>query len=255
MIKVWAIAQNTFREAVRDKILYSLLFFALVMIGSSVLIAELTIGEYGKIIRDVGLASISIFGLLIAIFVGIGLIYKEIERKTIYTIASKPVPRWQFLVGKYLGLLATLATEVAIMTVAYFAVLQAMGVGVTGAMVPAIWLTFVELAVVTAIAILFGSFTSPVLSALFTIGLTLIGKISQELMIIGERSESEGVRMLLAGAYRVLPDLARFDLRGPASYGTSVEWEYVAYATGYGAAYAAALLVLASLIFRFRDFK
>lgn len=255
MIRIWAIALNTFREAVRDKILYSLLFFAIVMIASSVLIAELTIGEYAKIIRDIGLASISIFGLLIAVFVGIGLIYKEIERKTIYTIASKPVPRWQFLVGKYLGLLGTLATEVVIMALAYVLVLQAIGAGLTSAMAPAIWLTFIELAVVTAIAILFGSFTSPVLSALFTVGLTLIGKMSQELLLLGQKSESAFVQALMESAYRVLPDLGRFDLRSQASYGLEVEWEYVAYATGYGAAYAAALLVIASIIFRFRDFK
>ncbi|MCO4772280.1 MAG: ABC transporter permease [Deltaproteobacteria bacterium] len=255
MIKIWAIALNTFREAVRDKILYSLLFFALLMIGSSVLIAELIIGEYGKIIRDIGLAAISIFGLLIAVFVGIGLIYKEIERKTIYTIASKPVPRWQFLVGKYFGLLGTLATEVAIMAVAYVLVLNGIGAGTTSAMLPAIWLTFMELAVVTAIAILFGSFTSPVLSALFTVGLTLIGKMSEELVLLGQRSESGAVRFLMDTVYKVLPDLSRFDLRTQASYGLEVEWEYVAYATGYGAAYAAALLVLASIIFRFRDFK
>ena len=255
MIRIWAIALNTFREAVRDKILYSLLFFALLMIGGSVLVAELAVGEYAKIIRDIGLAAISIFGLLIAVFVGIGLIYKEIAGKTIYTIASKPVPRWQFLVGKYLGLLATLGTEVAIMSVAYVVVLVAIGAGLTPAMAPAIWLTFVELAVVTAIAILFGSFTSPVLSALFTIGLTLIGKVSQELLTLGAASESATLGAVMKAIYKVLPDLSRFDLRNAASYGTPVEWEYVAYATGYGAAYAAALLVLASVIFRFRDFK
>ena len=147
-MRIRAIALNTFREAVRDKILYSLLFFALVMIGGSVLVADLTIGEYGKIIRDLGLASISIFGLLIAIFVGIGLIYKEIERKTIYTIASKPVPRWEFLVGKYLGLVATLAVQVGIMSAAYLLVLQGIGVGGNATMLPALWLTFVELTVV-----------------------------------------------------------------------------------------------------------
>ena len=138
---------------------------------------------------------------------------------------------------------------------AYLVVLLSMDAGVTAAMGPAIWLTFVELAVVTAIAILFGSFTSPVLSALFTVGLTLIGKMSQDLQLLGEKSESGLVRAFTDVAYRVLPDLSRFDLRNEASYGVDVEWEYVAYATGYGAAYAAALLVVASIIFRFRDFK
>ncbi len=254
-MKIQAIALNTFREAVRDKILYSLLFFAILMIGGSVLVAELTIGEQDKIIRDVGLAAISIFGLMIAIFIGIGLIYKEIERKTIYTIASKPVARWEFLVGKYLGLLATLATEVLIMSVAFWLTLQFMGSDTPGALFPAIWLTFVEMAVVTAVAILFGCFTSPMLSALFTVGTLIIGKLSQDLLLIGQRSESDVVRVLTEVGYRVLPDLGRFDLRTEAAHGLPVDWEYVAYATGYGAAYSAALLVLASLIFRLRDFK
>ena len=254
-MRIQAIALNTFREAVRDKVLYSLVFFAIVMIGGSVLVAELTIGEQDKIIRDVGLAAISIFGLLIAISIGIGLIYKEIERKTIYTIASKPVARWQFLVGKYLGLLATLAVEVLIMSVAFWVTLTFIGAGSSGAVVSAIWLTFVEMAVVTAVATLFGCFTSPMLAALFTVGITLIGKWSQDLLVLGQRSESPVVSAVTEIAYRVLPDLSRFDLRTEAAYGLEVEWEYVAYATGYGAAYSAALLVVASLIFRMRDFK
>ncbi len=254
-MKIQAIALNTFREAVRDKVLYSLLFFAILMIGGSVLVADLAIGETDKIIRDVGLAAISIFGLLIAIFIGIGLIYKEIERKTIYTIASKPVARWEFLVGKYLGLVGTLATEVLIMSVAFAATLLMMGAEIPGALIPAIWLTFMEMAVVTAVATLFGCFTSPMLSALFTIGLTLIGKFSQDLLLIGQKSESALVTTVTEVAYRVFPDLARFDLRTEAAYGLPVDWEYVAYATGYGAAYSAGLLVIASLIFRLRDFK
>ena len=225
------------------------------MIGGSVLVADLAIGETDKIIRDVGLAAISIFGLLIAIFIGIGLIYKEIERKTIYTIASKPVARWEFLVGKYLGLVGTLATEVLIMSVAFAATLLMMGAEIPGALIPAIWLTFMEMAVVTAVATLFGCFTSPMLSALFTIGLTLIGKFSQDLLLIGQKSESALVTTVTEVAYRVFPDLARFDLRTEAAYGLPVDWEYVAYATGYGAAYSAGLLVIASLIFRLRDFK
>lgn len=254
-MKIQAIALNTFREAVRDKILYSLLFFAILMIGGSVLVADLTIGEYEKIIRDIGLAAISVFGLLIAIFIGIGLIYKEIERKTIYTIASKPVARWEFLVGKYLGLLATLATEVFIMAIAFWLTLTVMDAQGTTSLFPAIWLTFVEMAVVTAVATLFGCFTSPMLSALFTIGITLIGKLSQDLRAVGEASESAVVQVGTEVAYRVLPDLSRFDLRTEAAYSIPVEWEYVAYATSYGLAYSAALLVLASLIFRLRDFK
>ncbi|MBI4640616.1 MAG: ABC transporter permease, partial [Candidatus Tectomicrobia bacterium] len=118
-MKIRAIAVNTFREAIRDRVLYSLLFFALFMIGSSALLGTLTIGEQVKVIKDLGLASISVFGLFIAIFVGIGLVYKEIERRTIYTIIAKPIRRYEFLIGKYLGLVLTLLVEVAVMAVGF----------------------------------------------------------------------------------------------------------------------------------------
>ena len=185
---IQVIALNTFREAVRDKILYAMLVFALVLIGGSLLVAELTIGEYEKIIKDLGLSLISIFGLMIAIFVGIGLVYKEIERKTIYTIASKPVPRWQFLLGKYLGLVLTLAAEVSIMGLGFALILQLSGAGERLVLLPALWLTFVELLVVTAIAILFSCFSTPTLSALFTLGLRSFYLRLRSLFTLGLRS-------------------------------------------------------------------
>ena len=255
MTKITAIALNTFREAVRDKILYALLAFALVMICASLLVAELTIGEYQKVIKDLGLASISIFGMIIAIFVGIGLVYKEIERKTIYTIASKPVPRWQFLLGKYFGLVITLAAEVLIMGLGFAAVLWLVGATDRLDLVPAIWLTFVELLVVTAIAILFSCFSTPTLSALFTLGLTVIGRLSQallELAVAGNTPELERFARIL---YRLVPDLQTFNIRADAAYGRALDWELVGYATGYGLAWTAVLLTVATVIFQYRDFK
>src|SRR5215467_3433921 len=122
-MKVLSIALNTFRENLRDKLLYNLLIFALLMIGSSLILMRLTLGEFHRLILDIGLGSINFFGVLIAIFVGIGLVSKEIEKKTIYTIVSKPVARFQFLLGKYLGLSLTLLINTAIMTVGLLAVL------------------------------------------------------------------------------------------------------------------------------------
>lgn len=275
-MRIRAIALNTFREAVRDKILYTLLFFALLMIAGSLLVAELTIGEYEKILRDLGLASINLFGMLIAVFVGIGLVWKEIDRKTIYTIASKPVHRWQFLLGKYLGLLGTLAVEVAVMTLGFGLMLLLAGAGGFMQAIPAIWLTLVELAVVTAIAILFSCFTTPTLAALFTIGLCLIGRLTAALrefaatqadLMPGTAAAASGaaegasdpggvaLRRFAEVVYRLVPDLQTFNLRAEAAYGGAWDWEYVAYATGYGALWAAALLVLATAIFQHRDFR
>ncbi len=255
-MKVRAIALNTFREAVRDKILYALLFFAILMIGGSVLVANLTVGEYGKIVRDLGLAAISLFGLMIAVFVGIGLVYKEIERKTIYTIASKPVRRWQFVLGKYLGLMTTLALEVAIMSIAFWVTLAMTRTAFEApAMTAAIWLIFVELLVVTAIAILFGCFSTPTLSALFTIGVVVVGRLTPELKALAEQGESPLVLWLGSTGYRVLPDLGTFNLRAQAALGVEVDWAYVGYATGYGLLWSAVLLLGAAVIFAYRDFQ
>lgn len=252
---IYAIAINTFREAVRDKILYAMLAFALVMLGGSLLVAELTIGEYTKIIKDLGLALISIFGLMIAVFVGIGLVYKEIQRKTIYTIASKPVPRWQFLLGKYSGLVLTLAAEVAIMGLGFALILQLSGATERMVLVPAVWLTFVELMVVTAVAVLFSCFSTPTLSALFTIGLTVIGRLTAPLLEVVQAGDNESLQQFARLLYRLLPDLQTFNMRADAAYGRPVDWEWVAYSTGYGFVWTALLLVLASAIFQYRDFK
>lgn len=252
---IQVIALNTFREAVRDKILYAMLVFALVLIGGSLLVAELTIGEYEKIIKDLGLSLISIFGLMIAIFVGIGLVYKEIERKTIYTIASKPVPRWQFLLGKYLGLVLTLAAEVSIMGLGFALILQLSGAGERLVLLPALWLTFVELLVVTAIAILFSCFSTPTLSALFTLGLTVIGKLTAPLLELVEAGDNDGLIRFARGLYRILPDLQTFNMRADAAYGRAWDWELTAYSTGYGFVWTAVLLLTATAIFQRRDFK
>lgn len=254
-MRIWAIALNTFREAVRDKILYTLLGFALVMIASAALVADLALGEYQKIIRDLGLTSISVFGVAIAIFVGIGLVYKEIERKTIYTIASKPVPRWQFLVGKYVGLAAVLAVETGIMSLGLFALFWLSDSFGGVSVLSAIWLTYVELLVITAIAILFSCFSTPTLSAFFAVGLTAVGRITADLKEIGQSAEGELFRWFSGFVYRVLPDLQTFNVRREAAYGLPVDWEYVAYATGYGATWVAVLLAGAILIFQRRDFR
>jgi ABC-type transport system involved in multi-copper enzyme maturation permease subunit len=254
-MRIQAIALTTFREAVRDKILYTLLFFALAMIGVSSLIADLTIGEYGRIVRNLGLAAIDVFGLMIAIFVGIGLVYKEIERKTIYTIASKPIARWQFLLGKYLGLVITLAAEVAVMGAGFMLQLHLTGAASSFALVPAIWLIFVELLVVTAVAIVFSCFTTPMLASLFTLGITVVGKLSAQLKELSDAGDDPGLEIIAGIVYRVLPDLATFDIRTEAAYGRPVDWEFVGYATGYGFLWTAVLLAIGTVVFQYRDFK
>ena len=255
MTRVWAIAVNTFREAVRDKVLYALLFFALLMIAGSAVVAELTVGEYHKIIKDFGLAAINLFGLAIAIFVGIGLVSKEIERKTIYTIASKPVARWQFVLGRYLGLVLTLLAEIAAMGAGFVLMTLATRTTLGLAFLPALLLTLVELMVVTAFAVLFSCFSNPLLSAFFTVGFVVIGRLSPELKQLAESGHSEALLLFARILYRATPDLGTFDTRTEAAYGLAIGWEYLGYATGYDLLWAAALLVMAVLVFQKRDFR
>src|SRR5512144_1638596 len=184
-MRLIAIAGNTFRENIRDKILYNLILFALLMIVSSFILGKLTLGFEDKVIIDLGLSSISVFGTLIAIFIGIQLVYKEIERRTVYSLLAKPVARWEFLLGKYLGLLFTLMVNVAIMTVGLWLTLAYHGSAPWHAyyrLLPAVYLIFLSLALTTAVALLFSSFSTPALSALFTLFLWIIGHFNADLL-------------------------------------------------------------------------
>ena len=262
------IALNVFRESVRDKVLYNLVFFALLMIGASYLIGQLTAGQDIKIIKDLGLAAMSIFGLFMAVFIGIGLVSKEVERRSIYSLLAKPVERHQILLGKYLGLLLTLAVNLLVMAVAVYAVLAylswAEGASAASAadarpldpmMLKAMGLTFIELAVVTAIALFFSTFSTPMLSAALTVGLFVAGRFSADLRNFRDVVSSPAVAWLTSALYWVLPNFSGFDVRSEVVHGQPVPAVYVALTTAYGLVYIALLLVAASLIFSRRDFK
>ncbi|MFZ3014733.1 MAG: ABC transporter permease subunit, partial [Nitrospira sp.] len=180
-MRILSIAVNTFRENLREKLLYNLLFFALLMIGSSILLSRITLGDYHRLILDLGLASINLFGVLIAIFVGIGLVSKEVDRKTIYTIVSKPIPRYEFLLGKYCGLVITLFANTIVMVLGLLIVLHIMDVPITSLVFKSLALIFLELMVITAVAVLFSTFTSATLSAIFTLAVYVIGHLSGDL--------------------------------------------------------------------------
>ena len=254
MSRIWAIAANTQREAIRNRILYALLFFALIPIASATLLGHLTVGEYTKIVMDVGLAAIAIFGTLIAIFVGIGLVNREIERKTIYTIASKPVSRVSFIVGKYLGLLMVLAMLVALMGVANLisALLNGATVGPAYALVLA--MTLVELMVITAFAVLYSTFTGPTLASFFSLSTVVIGHLTQDIRDFGAESEMAFVRHATAAVYWVLPNLETFNIRTEVVHGIALPAEFLVTSVAYGLGYSAAVIALAALIFHSRDF-
>lgn len=326
-----AISINTFREAVRNRILYIILIFALLLMASSGIVRDLTIAAHDRVVRDLGLAAINFFGLAVAILVGIGLVYNELDKKSIYTIVSKPVSRWQFLLGKYFGLLLTIYVNILIMGVFFLAVInyqdmmsedktsdllwttntsgefvqvdnpalvytkyvgasmvKAAGKGVanlfgfktieqTAHINAIIFVTCLELAIITAFAILYSSFSTPILSAIFTILTFIAGRLNQDIWAYGEKLREEGqlaqvggvIKCYLAmGVTHLVPNLGLFRqsaqqinqqnyqgvtwiemIQGPG--GVSIPWGVLPYAFFY----TAAILGLAILIFRSRNFK
>jgi ABC-type transport system involved in multi-copper enzyme maturation permease subunit len=264
MIRIWVIAQNTFRENIRDKVLYNLILFSLIMILSSVIIGQLSLGNEVKVILDLGLASISIFGMLIAVFLGIGLVHKELDKRTVYALLAKPVHRHEFILGKYLGLLITLSVNIAIMTVGLeLALLYHGGVSWGGSLLllPAVFMIFLSLALVTALALLFSTFSTPALSALFTFFLWVIGHFGADLLRFGEISKSVSVKWLCSGIYYVIPNLSIFKIMGSrniipgAPFYQPMDPSIMAGAFFYAVLYCAVIVSLSAAIFLRRDFK
>jgi ABC-type transport system involved in multi-copper enzyme maturation permease subunit len=262
------VAVNVFKESVRDKVLYSIIAFAVLLIASSLLIGDLTAGQDIKIIKDLGLASISLFGLLIAIFIGIGLVWKEVEKRSIYALLTKPMRRQDFLLGKYCGLVLTLVINVAVMTAAFYVVLAIMQTiappnvraswpapATDPAMLKAIALMVLELMLVTAIALLFSTFSSPFLSALLTAGLWVAGHFNSDLRNFGAVVESPILARLTRATYYVLPNFAAFDVKLQVVHAQAVPASYVGLTFLYGLTYIVLVLVGAVVIFSRRDFK
>ena len=253
-----AIVRNTFREAVRDRVLYNLILFALLLIGSAIFIGELSAGQEAKIVIDLGLSAMLLFGAFIAIFVGVGLVHKEIERRTLYAILSKPIGRGQFLFGKYLGLNLTLLVNIVVM-----------GLGVVLALLyttrsldplvwriwPAILLIYFELLIITAIALVFSSFSSPALSALLSFFIFVIGHFSSDLRALSDSVASIPTRWLFRVLYYLLPNFSNFSAITATAHGANPDARTVAGAMVYGGLYVAALLSVAALVFRRRNFK
>jgi ABC-type transport system involved in multi-copper enzyme maturation permease subunit len=253
--RILTIAVNTVREAVRNKLLYTLLLFAILLILSGVFLSTLSYVESERILQDVGMAATRFFGVAIALFVGVGLIHKEVERRTVYTILSKPLTRAEFLLGKYVGLVLTVWMQVAIMVLAFAAVSLLTGAPLSATHMAAFGLLCVELAVVVAIATFFSAFTTPMLASFFTGGLWLVGNLTRSLRDLGAQSEIESVRAATAWLYRVLPDLEGFNLSIEAVHGLPVAESDVWLAVVYGMAYSAIVLVAAVTVFQRRDFR
>lgn len=253
-----AIARNAFREAVRDRVLYNLVLFVLLLTAGAVFLGELSADQESKIIIDMGLSAMLLFGAFISTFVGVGLVYKEIERRTVYAIFSKPVGRGEFLVGKYLGLCLTLLVNVVVMGAGVMLALLYVKGGwdpLALRILPAMLLLYLELTILTAVALLFSSFSSPALSALLTFFIFIIGHFSADLKTFSSTFGSAGARGFFTGLYYVLPNLANFSYITPAAHGQMPAPMMLVSLLAYAIVYIAILLTGAALIFDRRSFK
>jgi ABC-type transport system involved in multi-copper enzyme maturation permease subunit len=256
--RILTITRNAFRESVRDRVLYNLVLFALILVAASMFVSELSVSQESKFIADLGLAAMLVFGAVIAIFVGVGLVYKEIDKRTIYNMLSKPVHRYEFLLGKYFGLCLTLLVNCAVMTAGTVLALLYVNRGsthLTVSILPAAYMIFLELALLIAVALLFSSFTTPLLSALFSFAAYVIGHFSGDLRLAASITSSQAVRVILTVLYYLLPNLSNFGYITEASKGEVVGFGILARASIYAVVYISILLSVAVVIFDRRNFK
>jgi ABC-type transport system involved in multi-copper enzyme maturation permease subunit len=253
--RIWAVAVNTAREAVRNKLLYTLLFFALAMMLFGTALSTLSYVERERVMQDFAFAAIRLFSVAIAIFVGVGLIHKEIDRKTVYTILSKPLSRAEFLIGKYTGLTLIIWLQVVIMASFFAGVSLLIGAPLEFNHLAALALTAVELALVVALATLFSSFTTPLLASFFSCAIWFAGHLTRDLRDHGADSSSALVREGTAWMHRILPDLESFNLSIQAAHQLPIAASDIWLPALYGAGYVAIILAFATLIFERRDFR
>ncbi len=252
-MRTLAIALNTYREAVRDRILYVLLFFAGATILASKALGYISLGQDVKIIADISLAAISVFGALIAIFVGTNLVYKEIDKRTIYTILSQPVWRYEFVLGKYLGLAMLIATVTAAMGIGAGVYIAILGGSVNLAFAEAILLIYCKLLLITGLSVLLSTITSPILGAIVVLTAYFVGHATGIMVDLPAHFDGTRAKELIEAAYYVVPNLGNFDVWREYANGVNVPHSYVIWTIGYGAAYTIILLYLAAAAFEHKD--
>ena len=255
MMRLWALAVNTFREAVRDRVLHSILFFGAATVILSIIFKDITIGDQAKVVRSVAHSGVDIFASIIAMFLGISLLWKELEKKTIYTILSKPIPRWMFVLGKYTGLVLTVGVELLLLVIMY-----SIAIGIYQGLPSmttyvSFGLIFVELLLLTAWATLFSAYSAPMTASAFTLSIFVIGHLADDIWLYGSQAESPMVQNIAVILYYMLPNFELFNIRSFAIHQQPVPWDRVWPALGYGLSYTAAVLWLAVGVFSRRDIR
>jgi ABC-type transport system involved in multi-copper enzyme maturation permease subunit len=257
MGRIVTIALGAFKESVRERVLYNLIVFAFLMIAAAILLGSISVGVEEIVLVNLGLAAISVFGLLMAIFIGIGLVSKEIERRTVYNILSKPVSRTQFILGKYAGLLLTLLVNTTIMTAGFYLALAFEKKGLTLgdlSLLVAVYFILLQLAIVVGVAIFFSCISTPILSAVLTFSLFMIGNLSSDIRWFGQQSQSLWLEKATSALYYLLPNFSNFNVISQAAHGVRIPGILVAANTCYAFLYIAILVSGSVLIFEEREF-
>jgi Cu-processing system permease protein len=253
--RTWTISANVFREVFRERVLYLAGLFGIALVISVLLLNEVSGGAEGKISLDVGMAGISLLGLTVAAFVGAGLVNKEIEKRTALVLIAKPMSRSEFIIGKHLGLTVVLAVLLGLMTAILFAVMSWRGISYSwSSLTVAVGYLLLQLSLMTAVALLFGSFTSSLVATVLTFAVYIMGNFTQNLVTLGQSIKTESVKSIVKGIYLIFPDLSRLDLKNTAVYGILPDGGTLALNAGYGLIYIVLLLSIATLIFSSREF-
>ena len=258
MTRVGTVALNTFREAVRDRVLYNLVFFALVMMAAAILVGQISVDIENIVIVSLGLSAISMIGLLISVFIGVGLVSKEIDKRTLYALLAKPLRRWEFLLGKFGGLALTLTVNTAAMAAGLFLVMFYVKHSIEradAAVLVAVYFILLKLALVVALAMLFSCFTTPLLAILFTAGLYIAGLFVHEMRNLQPGTMTPALGGLLRWISYLLPNFENFDVMGAAAHGRAIPGMLIAQNTAYAALYCAIVLAVAAAIFSQRNLK
>lgn len=267
MFRIFVISYNTIIEALRDRILYSLVLFSFLMIIGSIVITTISAEQYIKIVKDIGLMTISVIGILISIFLGMNVVYKEIEKKTVYNIFSKPVRRFEFILGKFLGisltlLLITISMSI-ILSIIVFYFQSRYGTFITfhygGSFytqyVWAIVFTYLEFLIIIALSLVFSSFSTPIMTVLFVLLTFIIGRFSSDIKLFSEIVKDSFAGNVTEIIYRIIPHLDVYNLRAQAVYGGEINTTLIANTILYTIIYCAALLILSIIVFEKKEFK
>ena len=255
--RIAAIAENTFREAVRDRVLYNLILFALLLVGAAVLFGQISLDIERIVVINLSLSAISVFGAFIAIFIGTQLVSKEIEKKTLYTVLARPVRRWEFIIGKFLGLVETLAVNTFFMALGFYAALFYVSQGLHQSdlnIVLAIYFLMLQFVIITALALLFSSFSTPVFSAIFAFALFVIGTFADDLKNFA-RVSGGAVRWIIAATAYLIPNFGSLNVISSVAHNQPVSGALFLNNSLYAALYSCAAICGAVLIFERRNLK